>query len=59
MVAFDVDNMIQACKDANTYHERDLLWEAFRTLRFYDLIDGKTFDKFCEEWCKEFYGKKW
>lgn len=50
---FTVEKMIQAVKSAPDKKERHKLFETFRTLRFYEFIDGETFESFCECWLNE------
>ena len=50
MTTLTVEKMIEACKKAPTKGERDKLWDSFRMMRFYELLDAEIFDDFCDKW---------
>lgn len=53
MKEITVETMIAACKNAPCKEEQNKLFDAFRTLRFYEIISGEMFDEFCELWNEE------
>lgn len=50
MQQITVERMIQACRIAPNKKERYKLFDSFRMMRFYELMDEETFESFCESW---------
>lgn len=49
---FTVEKMIAAIKCAPDKKERHKLFESFRMMRFYELLDKEIFEAFCDKWAE-------